>query len=872
MLSLRPPSAPFGQRHRNSAIATRFVSHFAAAILGLALTACGTDSAFEKPPKIDSFQQAATVHVAPLSIVSWNEYVDTLQAQFPITPASALSLALPKTSISQAAYADILSGQLQVGLPQSTSTRASNQALSTGLNTNSGATATTGSTLGNSFTKTAAANNSTTDQNNSQTTNSAASNGASLNTSVANNANTTTTSTVATNGSTTTTQTTTTQQGPGTLPPNLLPAVTAPNATTLNAPTGSIALDPMLTYQAAMAIYQEIQLLNAYVRNAALRHGYVPYLVTMQVSVVPFAHNEQYDTYVNLGFFSRCHVSNGKGSSVVHEYPAIAVPLLVTDDVETGQSSSASNIARQLALSLGGVTGNVALQAGLSDLKDAFKAILGTDYNSLYMVTRAADNVIQVRLGAARSANPNVQYAMLTQTHDVSFVLLVKKAGAPDWSRCESDAGPIVPKPGGKGAGRRRGVGAPDIWVTSSSRFRNALTGIELAPDRNAIQTDAVTMLQRFAKYSPAAPPKFSYEHDVDPLLGDIQGGDFEDFENNACKVLTPEKAAHEKCAGGPYEALWTSLTSVINMSEFAGTKIELPHARSLQPDRSQSIYLSDNCKDTVTAQVYVAGTLVPNQYEADLFLNKKLALAATSLVQQAGGGPVTLQFASLASLQSVLRSLDSTHEAAAIKAACATSSTKGKAGSAAAPPVPLMVRFPSARLRIRQVLDGRWTGEGRPPYRFRTIYYSGQPSHSGSSVSLATAADSILSVPNSGAPQLGGLGQVRVFVNGSSDLQDIVLSFRGAVLAAVPARGDVTAVETSPQPAASLKISPGASGKFGSSPVVVDVLLEGLISGRTVTVTATGDSKSGGAGAVQTIAIPVVDASAKASANAGRQ
>jgi hypothetical protein len=405
----------FADRH---AVVVQCISAFLIeTFLLLPLASCKSPAPFDSPPPVHSIQDAATVHIAPLSVSRWEDYRAALQPQFPITAATALTLALPQTSISQARFSEALNAGLQLGLPQSTQTNSLAQSQNSSTAGNGASTSAFGTTLG---TADATGTNAT---NGVTTTNSSAAGKA------ATNGSSNTTSTVTTSGGVTTTQTSTSQNAPGTLPPNLLVSTAVPNAAALGSPTGTVAMDPLLTYQAATAIYQEIQLLNAYVNDAVQRYGYVPYVARMQVSVVPTAHLEPYDVYVDLGFFSRC---KGQREST----PVVVVPLLVTDDVETGQASSAVESARQLAASLGGITGNVAVQAGLSQLKSAYNAILGTDYNSLYMATHATDNVIQIRLGAARNPNPNVKYAMLTQTHDVSFLMLVKKKYVDGDSSC----------------------------------------------------------------------------------------------------------------------------------------------------------------------------------------------------------------------------------------------------------------------------------------------------------------------------------------------------------------------------------------------------------------------------------------------------
>lgn len=64
-------------------------------------------------------------------------------------------------------------------------------------------------------------------------------------------------------------------------------------------------IDPILQHSAATALYQEVQLLNRYVHDAAKRTGTKPYVVRLQLSVHPSSRNRAYDTYANIGFFGR---------------------------------------------------------------------------------------------------------------------------------------------------------------------------------------------------------------------------------------------------------------------------------------------------------------------------------------------------------------------------------------------------------------------------------------------------------------------------------------------------------------------------------------------------------------------------------------
>jgi hypothetical protein len=178
---------------------------------GFAATACSPQIVVDHPPKLNSVQESASVRVAALSVARWEDYVDSLQAQYALTPDGALALAIPQTSISHSSIANAVGLGLQIGLPQSTRTQAKSLSTSQG-NTTASTTATTGTSTTNT------------------------SKGAT------NNANSTGT------------------RGPGAAAASALPAQTAPSVHGIAGPSGTVQTDALTTYTVATAIYQEVQL------------------------------------------------------------------------------------------------------------------------------------------------------------------------------------------------------------------------------------------------------------------------------------------------------------------------------------------------------------------------------------------------------------------------------------------------------------------------------------------------------------------------------------------------------------------------------------------------------------------------------------
>jgi len=70
--------------------------------------------------------------------------------------------------------------------------------------------------------------------------------------------------------------------------------------------TGTPSLDPMLRHVVATALYQEVQMLNRYVRDAARGNPdkYDAHVVRLQVTVLPSMRTLPYDVYTTISFFN----------------------------------------------------------------------------------------------------------------------------------------------------------------------------------------------------------------------------------------------------------------------------------------------------------------------------------------------------------------------------------------------------------------------------------------------------------------------------------------------------------------------------------------------------------------------------------------
>ena len=120
-------------------------------------------------------------------------------------------------------------------------------------------------------------------------------------------------------------------------------------------------------YWAATALWQEVQLINMYVDAAAVDgEEFEPYLVRLQVTLLPRKRHDAKDAYTTISLFqgdfpapkasekkkdsSQCPKDSTTPSTSIEDVRII--PLLVTDDMQTALDSESVERTRQLALTL----------------------------------------------------------------------------------------------------------------------------------------------------------------------------------------------------------------------------------------------------------------------------------------------------------------------------------------------------------------------------------------------------------------------------------------------------------------------------------------------------------------------------------------
>ena len=379
--------------------------------------------------------------------------------------------------------------------------------------------------------------------------------------------------------------------------------------------------DAMLEYWAATSLYQEVQLLNRTVRDAAIPSGYRPYLVRLQISLLPRRRNEPYDAYTTLSFFTPesapAAAGGGAGDSagLALQPPATrlrsapesrrallpgtgpcVLPLVATDNLEGSQQSRSSQDTQNLALALLGFPGSLAIEGSAQLFQSELQAQLrARDLNSLLTVARLSENSLRVRLGAMQQAS--ARFAMVPRNHYVTLLLMVPE-----------EAPPVVD-------------------LVAETTLVDTETGAELEGTSEARIADLFAGVR---------------SHVGEPGLDDATLQQL--FERVQCNDQTGYAAALRAKLGGRENPalsheLWLELVQLMAGSQFASYRFELPghgDGESL-PDEfyAQTALLVDDGAEQTTAVLHDATFSERVQVSAALHINvegREILLPADSI------------------------------------------------------------------------------------------------------------------------------------------------------------------------------------------------------------------------------------------------
>lgn len=190
-----------------------------------------------------------------------------------------------------------------------------------------------------------------------------------------------------------------------------------------NLPAGTLSVDPVSAYQAGASLFEQVKLLNRSLQDIPHFKGYTPYIVTIQISLIPHKRDAPYDAYANIGFFTDTNdppTPPGKESETI----PLIYPLLTTDALEAANDQQNLNHLRQLTASISAAVHGVGIQSGVDQLNQNLNTVNGLNLNSLLTVGKLNQNCMVVRLGARNQPGSKERFSLVPETHNVSLLVL----------------------------------------------------------------------------------------------------------------------------------------------------------------------------------------------------------------------------------------------------------------------------------------------------------------------------------------------------------------------------------------------------------------------------------------------------------------
>lgn len=345
------------------------------------------------------------------------------------------------------------------------------------------------------------------------------------------------------------------------------PAIEASGITSINS---SLALRAMASYK------QDVEALNAEVDYAASRTGYEPYLMRIQISVMPRRRHLGYDVYSNLSMFAYKGQSDPQTGAPAPRVPTdgtpFVVPLLSSDSIETAERSQSIEALREIGFALDLIKSFGGLGLSANSQRNRQQALQGLDVNSVLTLGRLSDNSLRVRFGAAN--DPGGGYATHPRTNTISVLVFFPK-------------------------------NADVARVVSKSSWQHVIDGTELRSDGEDYSQRLEPLVKQWA--SLGLDEKFFREVDEYPFEGH-----YKTFESmltehlrNVCNTVSasqqPELA--KSCLGPQHRLLkpqaaserervtayiWAHLLSLLPGGRFSTTVLDLPAVDASCPAAGQ--------------------------------------------------------------------------------------------------------------------------------------------------------------------------------------------------------------------------------------------------------------------------------------------
>ncbi len=229
-------------------------------------------------------------------------------------------------------------------------------------------------------------------------------------------------------GDVTTTSDETITRTSGQIPDDISAGDDEPKLTT-DKVTGDIDIDPRLHRHAATALYQEIQILDRYIKDAVSKYNYEPYLVRLQFNLMPRQHDLPLDAYINLSFFTGSDPDYEVTDLALKEMKTeskqediVILPIISTSNHESAYSTAIIQEIEDLKFKIESLS-KTATGIDIGNIAEKVDSALARDINATFMVARLNDNTIRVKIGALQQLSS--RYSMVPRTEYASFLMLV---------------------------------------------------------------------------------------------------------------------------------------------------------------------------------------------------------------------------------------------------------------------------------------------------------------------------------------------------------------------------------------------------------------------------------------------------------------
>lgn len=575
------------------------------------------------PSRVATTDQAGSVRVAATTVSLWADVSTSMKPNFALTGDQAAAQVLPATETIDQEILTALGAGIAVGFPQTT------------------ASSSAGTT-------------------NSQQSSSSTTGGV-------------TTTTATTNDGSTLTTTKQTQSGTAPALPSGTPAGGALPSAPGSPPT--LGIDPVLKYKAANHLFQEVQLLNQEIANAADRKCFVPYVIGLKVAFMNYRPHLAYSLHEHIGFFFKSRISNDQvndvGDALFVPGPkpplpsgelAVAcrqsdvvpevIPLLVTDDIQVAVKARAAEAAQQIASALSFMTHGIGVGANLNVVKQSLESIQNHDLTSSLTVGRDTGSSIYVEVTANNTATGDP--SLVNQTYDIPVLLLVPRSyfgGIHDMAPVQIVAA-TYQQLRDAGSGKILAARPNTTFVQQGSDIVESY--LQFPADREAWRklndNQKEALIRRL--YSPAASGTML------TLVGALQS--FISIDGVACGGVGNSGQGAVPCIDpGQAPSIWTALGTLgddANRSSFV-VQLPLPAPITVPP---QQVLLSDDGESPIKAVLGGVGGRSITELAAQLRLTpfdlksgpgKEVDVSAQSLALDPVAHTLTLSFPSLKKL-----------------------------------------------------------------------------------------------------------------------------------------------------------------------------------------------------------------------------